>query len=44
MLNVLKHLNVFSKAISLSYLTLIAIILPLKLSEKLNTSGVLNSS
>ena len=36
-------LNVFSKAISLSYLTLIPIILPLRFYEKLN-SGVLNSN
>ena len=37
-------LNVFSEAISLSYLTLIALILLLKLSEKLKTSDVLNSN
>ena len=38
------RLNVFSEAINLSYLTLIALIILLKLSEKLKTSGVLNSN
>ena len=37
-------LSLFSKAIRLLYLTLIPITLPLKLSEKLNPSGVLDSN